>query len=54
MLKIKTKFLVLGKNCVKLNDTTIQAEDEIKANCTIPVLSLHFNGDNRQWRQFIR
>ena len=43
-------ILVLGKNFVKLINTTIQAEDELKTNCPAPhkkiVLSLHYNGDN--------
>ena len=43
-------ILVLGKNSVKLSNTTIQAEDELKTNCTIFgqkfVLSLHYNGDD--------
>ena len=42
--------LVLEKGSIKLNNTTIQAEDELKTNCMVPnerfVLSIHYNSDN--------
>ena len=41
--------MVLGKNSVKLNNTTIQPEFEPKDHCTHPnlnsVVSLHYNGN---------
>ena len=41
---------MLGENSIELSDTTFQAKDEIKTNCTIPYqkyfLSLRYNGDN--------
>ena len=51
MLKIKKiNILVLGKGSVKLNNTTIQAENESKTNCLVPeknfVFSVHYSGDN--------
>ena len=43
----KNNILVLGKNSIKLSNTTIQAEGELKTNRTIPgqkfALSLHYN-----------
>ena len=46
----KNHVLILGIAAVKINDTTIQLEDKLKTNCTIPykkfILSVHYNGDN--------
>ena len=46
-------ILVLGKNFVKLINTTIQAEDELKTNCPAPhkkncivLVIIFYNGDN--------
>ena len=45
----KYSSLVLGKGSIKLNNTTIQA-DELKTNCMVPnerfVLSVHYNSGN--------
>ena len=45
----KYSSLVLGKGSIELNNTTIQAEDELKTNCMVPnerfVLSVHYNSD---------
>ena len=47
----KHNALFLGKDSIQISDTTaIQAEDELKTNCTIPnkkfILSLRYNGDS--------
>ena len=41
---IKKSILVLVKNSLKINNTTIQPEAELKTNCFSPcVLSIHYN-----------
>ena len=43
----KKKILISGKGSVQINNTTIQAKSELKANCTLPkrfILSVHYNG----------
>ena len=49
----KYSSLVLDKGSIKLNNTTIQAKDELKTNCIVPnerfVLSIHYNSDNSSW-----
>ena len=45
MKKLK---MILGKGCVQINNTNIQAKSELKTNCTLPpkfILSVHYNGD---------
>ena len=32
----KNNILVLGKGSIQINDTTIQAKDELKTNYTVP------------------
>ena len=41
----KNSILVLGKNALKINNTTIQPEAELKTNCCKQccVLSIHYN-----------
>ena len=42
-------ILILGKGSVQMNNTTIQAKSELKANCTLPpkfILSVHYNVDD--------
>ena len=41
----KNNILVLGKNALKINNTTIQPEAELKTNCFYPgsILSIHYN-----------
>ena len=41
----KNNILVLGKNALKINNTTIQPEAKLKANCFYPasILSIHYN-----------
>ena len=43
----KKNILISGKGSVQINNTTIQAKSELKANCTLPkkfILSVHYNG----------
>ena len=45
----KDNILILGKGSVQINNTTIQAKSELKANCTLPqkfILFVHYNGDD--------
>ena len=45
----KNNILILGKGSVQINNTTIQAESELRTNCTLPkkfILSVHYNGDD--------
>ena len=40
--------MILGKNPIKLNNTTVQPNVEPKSDCTLNrghVVSLHYNGD---------
>ena len=43
--KKKESILVLGKNALKINNTNIQPEAELKTNCCKKccVLSIHYN-----------
>ena len=45
----KKNILILGKGSVQINNTTIQAKNELKTNCALPqkfILSVHYNGDD--------
>ena len=45
----KNNILILGKDSIQINNTTIQAKNELKTNCTVPpkfILSVHYNGDD--------
>ena len=45
----KNNILILDKGSVQIYNTTIQAKNELKTNCTLPqkfILPIHYNGDD--------
>ena len=45
----KNNILILGKGSVQINSMTIQAESELRTNCTLSktfIWSVHYNGDD--------